>query len=57
MNVPTATSTGPAALTAPSGIPAQRTSDAFTAYASVHELGIALHRACAGDGAELPTTA
>ncbi len=27
------------------GVPAQRTSDAYTAYASVHQLGIALQRA------------
>ena len=57
MNVPTVTSTGTQSLSARLGIPAQRESDAYEAYASVHELGIALHRACAGDGAELPTTA
>lgn len=33
------------AVSAPPGIPVQRTSDAFTAYASVHQLGSDLRRA------------
>lgn len=53
MNVAAPASTGTTALTAPSGIPVQRTSDAFTAYAAVHELGIALRRAGAVDGTGL----
>ena len=54
MNVPAPATTGTAVATAP-GIPAQRTSDAFTAYASVHQLGIALQRAHTDDGELHPT--
>ena len=57
MNLSTAISAGAEALTAPSGIPAQRTSDAFTAYASVHELSIALQRGHSDSGADLRPTA
>lgn len=56
MNVPAPTATG-VAVSAPTGIPAQRSSDAFTAYASVHELSIALQRAALADGEELAPTA
>jgi hypothetical protein len=44
MTTPQPAATTAAVVAAP-GIPAQRTSDAFTAYASVHQLGVALHRA------------
>lgn len=57
MNAPTVTSTGTESLSARLGVPAQRASDAYEAYASVHELGIALHRAGAGDDADLCPTA
>jgi hypothetical protein len=57
MNVPAPVSTGTEALSAPSGIPAQRTADAFTAYASVHQLGVALQRARVADSGDLRPTA
>lgn len=57
MNLSTAISAGAEALTASPGIPTQRTSDAYTAYASVHQLGIALQRAHADSGADLRPTA
>jgi hypothetical protein len=57
MNVPSPISAGADVLAAPPGVPAQRSSDAFTAYASVHQLGIALQRARTEDGADLRTTA
>jgi hypothetical protein len=44
MTAPQPAATATTVVAAPS-IPAQRTSDAFTAYASVHQLGAALHRA------------
>ena len=56
MNVPAPAATG-IAVSAPTGIPAQRSSDAFTAYASVHELGIALQRAALADAEDLRPTA
>jgi hypothetical protein len=55
MNVPAPTATG-VAVSAPTGIPAQRSSDAFTAYASVHELGIAQQRAASAEGEDLNPT-
>jgi hypothetical protein len=57
MNVSPSIPTGAEALTAPSGIPRQRRSDAFTAYASVHQLGVALQRAHADEGATLHPSA
>ena len=57
MNVPAPAETGTTALSAPPGVPAQRSSDAFTAYASVHELGIALQRARRDESPALPQTA
>ena len=53
MNAPVPVSVGTAVSAAP-GIPVQRTSDAFTAYASVHQLGVALQRARLEQSAELP---
>lgn len=50
MDASTSTASGIAA-TAPAIVPAQRSSDAFTAYASVHELGTALQRAAHADDA------
>ena len=52
MNVPAPVSGG-TAVSAPTGIPVQRASDAFTAYASVHQLGVALQRARLEEAAEL----
>lgn len=57
MNAPSPLSTGTESLSARLGVPAQRASDAYEAYASVHELGIALHRAGAAEGADLRPTA
>lgn len=57
MNVPAPEPTGTAALAAPPGIPSQRSSDAFTAYASVHQLGIALQRARHDESPALSQTA
>jgi hypothetical protein len=56
MNVPAPVETGTTALSAP-GVPAQRSSDAFTAYASVHQLGIALQRARDDESPALSQTA
>ncbi len=52
MDAPAPVSVGTAVTAAP-GIPVQRPSDAFTAYASVHQLGVALQRARLEEIAEL----
>lgn len=57
MNAPAPDATGTTTLSAAPVVPAQRTSDAFTAYASVHQLGSALHRSRLGDEAALSPTA
>ena len=57
MNAPSPTSPGAASLSARLGVPAQRASDAYEAYASVHQLGIALQRARLDDVAELSPSA
>ena len=49
MNASAPSTGGIAATTLSQRLPAQRSSDAFEAYASVHQLGIALQRASEDD--------
>ena len=49
MNASAPSTGGIAATTLSQRLPAQRSSDAFEAYASVHQLGSALQRASAAD--------